>query len=286
MALSAAVENLQTRPRREDAPQIADAVQIYRGGWIARATINDSTTAKRGRAHPFSAAKNRLVIGVAENTKLGDITPAANLAIGQARLSVDDNVEYKRTIAGLAGDVSDEGRMVWLTDDGTYTFTPAALAVPLGPVTEFIDSTNAWFRLATNLDLLQFCANKDVISLGIVSLVIGTATVMKSGIPVPRHCDVEAVYAFGHTPLNTSATSVVAQLQINNGSTATSLTGGTVTVTTANDAIGNYITATAVTAANVAHEGETFQVLVTPSTVDPTAGDIEMFAVIRSRLGT
>lgn len=282
MAATADV-NRTTRPAEQQAPEVVNAATIYRGAWAGLVGITDSTTANRGRATLFTSAKNRIWLdGFAQAQAVGDTsaTPPVPVRLNNGRL------EYRLAVTGLAGTVNgDMGTgIVWQTDSNTWTLTRAALAYPFGKIVEVISSTETWVRRITDADLAQFSLNRVVQHLGNVHLSGSTHT--KAGIPVPFHCQVESVKAWlVGAALSGTSSPIAVTININNGTSAIAITGGAISVTTAK-ALGAFLTATAVTATNIAHEGETFEIVVTPASQVSSTGEIEVHLVLQARLGT
>lgn len=277
-----------TRKGGELAPVIVSGSKIPRGAFAAINSNQFVTTAARGLADNFSSGVNKIWSGYAQVTKTGAVTTSStNPEAVKTRLAADGSVEYYLAVTGLAGTNADTGAdIVWQTENRTFTLTRAAFAFAFGRVVEKASSTYAWVRLLTAQDLAQFGITRQRVHIGVVTLIGTTATTRKQ-VTMPFHGKIEKVGGLNLLNMNTSAGAVTVSFKINNGTSAIAMSGGVITIATGHG-VGIPLSATAISGVkNIVHEGYTLDVVVTPATAGkPSAGQIELYAIVQARLGT
>lgn len=154
MALSAAANYPAQGAGLEMAPQVATTLVMYAEAIAAIGTKYHATADSIGRARPWAAATHTMPIGIVEGghgTVTGDSTAGVNdLTTGtrrQVQLATHRGQVFQLPVTGLAGTSADNGREVFASDDGTFTFTRATRNALIGTVVAYATSSVAWVRL-------------------------------------------------------------------------------------------------------------------------------------------
>lgn len=130
MALSAAVT--PKRPMRKFGSFVrrvlTASVQAYAGG----AYSVDKTSGKL--KVPVGDTATEVFAGWADENLLGD---------GIKLLKLHDDCEIQLAVTGVTGP-KDEGKVVYCTDDGTFSLTDSGSDLPVGKVGEHVSSTTCW----------------------------------------------------------------------------------------------------------------------------------------------
>jgi hypothetical protein len=279
MALTANVQR-ETRTTQKAAPQIVNAAVLYSGAVVAVGSRNHATATSRGRCLPWASTAGQIPFGWA----VGDVKTGATAStpIPEADLDIAGRVVTRLAVTGLGGTFADVGRLVYASDDGTFTLTKPTVGIPHGMIVRFSSATLAdvLFFSVSELAVLALSGGvRQTWLLGSVTGVIAGNINVMTGFVAPHAAIINSVYgivaqpAAGAGATNTYAVSI--------GGVPT--TGGIITWVLA-DVAGAKLAGTAVTALNVVAEGSLIGVDGTFGTAS-TAGILNVYADVTTELG-
>lgn len=255
MALSA---NLVRRKRETMvmAWQAVHSSAIYAGGYMALGSRDHATAANRGRIYPYNDELGAIPLGFALQQQTGNTGASP---IPEAEVEIGETIVQNCAVTGAAGTYADVGRLVYATDDGTFTLTRPTIGIALGMIVRARAAGygDVLFFSAAELAVLAMAgAGQQLICLGTVNLtaIVGAADV-KTGLVMPFHGRINTVWAMVTTTTGGAGGTVALNLEID----GTNVTGGVVTIVTGT-AFGTRVDGTAVTAANVFNEGSLIDV--------------------------
>jgi len=157
-----------------------------------------------------------------------------------------------------ASAITDIGSPVYATDGQTLSLTAPTAGMPFGVVTDWHSSTTCDVYAYKPWESMANAAEEETIYLGYVSAqsLGGTAAADLLKYTAPYRMQIDSLYAYPNIDDAATAGSAVCNLEIG----TTNLTGGALTLNEAAcDAIadlGTVVSATAITAANIANEGD------------------------------
>lgn len=255
------------------AAQVINAATLFNQSYTFMGHADHATAASRGRLGNWTSAVSQIPMGFSTSKSVGD-TSASPIVEGQ--LDMDGRILKNIAVTGLAGTVADNGKKVYMTDDGTFTLTrPSSPTLPLGFVTRFISSTNAncfFYSTEVLMALALAGGEKKTVCLGSICPVVGTAYMIGSSTTGivwrgghARITDAYSICVRAATDVDVSLTVI---LKIND----VAVTGASIALLFS-DAVGAVKSSTAITAANVLHEGDKIQVAST-QVAAPTATDV------------
>lgn len=268
MALAADTARL-TAKRSHIYPQVVNAAVIFAGGFCAIGNADHGTAANKGRSYPFSIAAGAIPVGWAEAGVTGTGSSA-----NKSQLLVEGRVIEQLAVTGVTA-ITDVGKWVYATDDGTFTLTRVAMNIPIGIIVDWYSGTSCDVYMLSFGELLALQACGGVARTWLVG--VGTAGAatgnMATGIPAPCHGAIQSV--FGVVIVEATDADVVQTINLEIG--GTNVTGGVVTYQF-DSAVGAKLAGTAVTAANVFHEGDLIDI-ETVATVAGTVADPGLVAI-------
>jgi hypothetical protein len=146
--MAAATANLvrKVRDRQKAAFKIKNAVTLWGGAYAAIGHFDNATAGNRGRAlSHIDDTAGLIPAGFVDQKEVGDSGETV-----LASIQLDGHIEYQLAITDIAGDITDVGRKVYLTDDATFTLTaPATIggSLPVGITIRFnaADSFDVYF---------------------------------------------------------------------------------------------------------------------------------------------
>ena len=275
MALTADTTK-QSAGKQLIAPQIADAIRIFAGSYSQIGSRDHGTAAKVGAAAPFASEAGAIATGF--NSKGNTLGSVATSPVPEAELDVGGQIVKDLTCAGLAGTKADVMRLVYATDDATFTLVrPATLAQVVGVVTRFVSGTvcDVLFLGIEALVALGLAGGgAETKLLAVISGASGGGGTFATGIEMQGHGRITGVYGTVVEPLVGGGASLSVNLEIR----GTNVTGGVIPWVLA-AAAGSKKAGTAVTAANVFSNGSLIDVEIAESTVS-TAGIMAVYANI------
>lgn len=277
MALSA---NAKVDGRITNKPkasiQVVNAATIYSGAAVALCGPTHGTAASQGRIKPWATLAGEIPFGwKILDSVLGVTSPAAGTPIPEGELDLSSRFLQDIAVAAITGDRTDVGKLVYMSDDNTFTVTRPAVGIPMGMITRS--------RSATRCDVYMFSAETMVAIglsgnakytwfIGMMSAGAGTGNVA-TGIVAPHHGRISAVYGI----VTVDATDADVQQTINFEIGGVDVTGGVITWLFS-DTLGTKKAGTAITAANVFHEGDLIDI-ETMATVAGTTADPGLMAL-------
>jgi hypothetical protein len=246
------------------APQAVNAAVLYAGSFAAGGAIDNGTAANVGRVLPWTKAAGQIPLGFCEQPVTGTGS-VANRAIINAHGRILNRV----AVTGVSA-ATDVFRWVYLADDGTgFTLTRSGPSIPVGIITDWFSSTTCDVYIFGFGELLLMQAGggaRFTMFLGCVGAGHTGAGNALTGIPMLQKGKIQAFYGI----VARAATDADVDLDFNLEIGGTNVTGG-VLEWLFSDAIGVKKTATAITAANVFHEGDVLDVEVVVNTAGTAA---------------
>lgn len=269
------------------AAQAVNAAALYNQAFLYMGSRNHATAANKGRLAPWSSGAGQIPMGFSTSRQTGDTSATP---IVEGTLDLDGRIMKNIAVTGLAGAVTDNGRKVYASDDGTFTLTrPSAPTLPVGFVTRFVSATNAnvfFYSTEVLMALALAGGEKRTVCLGSICPVVGTAYMIGSAstgiVWRGGHCFITDAYAINVRAATDVDVSLTVILKIND----TAVTGASIALLFS-DAVGAVKASTAITAANVLHEGDKIQVAST-QVAAPTATDVgtyNLYMEVESELG-
>lgn len=269
MALAAAVAR-ETRGFTIHDPEAQNTAQIYAGSYCAGGNENHATAAKIGYAYPFNDEDGAIPLGFAKESVLGTaVAPRP-----RAYLHVAGRVVENLAVTGLAGDNTDRWKLVYATDDNTFTFTRTTPNLPVGFVVDFVSATLAhvyFFSMAELAILALAGGQRKTTLLAQISGVSGGGGTFLTGWAAPCHGRILSTYGIVIEPLVTAGADLDVNLEIG----GTNVTGGVIEWLLAN-AAGTKKAGTAITALNVFHEGDLIDIEITENSAS-SAGQMAIY---------
>lgn len=259
MALSSN-SKVEARPavKPKASIQVVNAAVIYSGAAVALCAPTHGTAANQGRTKPWASLAGEIPFGFKILDQItGNTSPGAGVQIPEAELDLGARIYEALTITGLAGDRTDTGKLVYMSDDNTWTLTRPALGIPFGIVLNSRSATTAdvYMFSVENLLTLGMSGNGSYTwHLGCVTPT-GTTGNALTGIVAPHHGKITDFYGI----VACDATDVDVDISLNLAIGGTNVTGGVITWLFS-DAYGAKKAGTAITAANEFHEGDLIDV--------------------------
>lgn len=261
-------------PRTVEALQFeaVNAAEIYPGEFQALMSSAHGTSASRGRQQRFSGSNFEIPLGFPEDSRRTGNTSSVPLTRGVSDVR---NVIRKVPVTGLAGDRTDHGQIVFMSDGSTWTLTRPTPGLPCGIVIEYVDSTYAWvmfwsFQVSVALALAG--SGKQDVLVGIATAGAATGNVA-TGVVLQGHGKIKACY--GIVIVDATDADVVQTLNLEIG--GTDVTGGVITWAFG-DTVGTKDAGSAITAANEFHDGDLLDI-ETAATVAGTTADPGLMAI-------
>lgn len=252
MALAANAE-YRKAPAPELNLEVVNAAEMYGSAYVAAHAPTHGTAALRGRVFPYNDQNFAIPLGFSTRRRTGNT--AAN-PIPSLAIAIDRQLA-EVPVAGTASR-EDNLRMVYGTDDNTFTITRPALGHPIGIILNWITGTTCrvyFFSLGELVAVALAGAGKHLLHLGVVAPVLGAAGDLITGIVAPYHGLITSIYA---TCIR-AATDVNVHMDIQAEIGGTNTTGGIVTLDFA-DAVAAKKAGTAITGLNEMHEGDLIDV--------------------------
>jgi hypothetical protein len=230
--------------------EAVNAAEIFNQSFMMLGSRSHATAAVQGRARAWNDEVGAIPLGYSMARTTGNTSASP---IVRAEVDLQGRVHANVVVTGLAGTVADVGRVIYMTDDNTFTLTRPTLGHPIGIVSNWISATNADVY---TFSFGELCAI-GFAGCGRQSWLIGIANGVESvgnhatGIVAPYHGRILSVYGIVYEPIVDADATATFNLEIG----AVDVTGGVITWATA-DVLGDKKSGTAVTALNVFHEGD------------------------------
>lgn len=291
MALTAN-SKVEARPavKPKASIEVVNSATIFSGAAVALCGPDHGTAANQGRTKPWASLAGEIPFGFKIlDSVLGNTSPAAGSQIPEAELDLGARIYEQLTITGLTGNRTDTGKLVYMSDDGTWTLTRPAVGIPMGLVLNSRSATQAdvyMFAAETMLAIALAGCGKYTMHLGAISAATAAATYLmgsnSTGITMPHHGKFTSVFAICTRANSDVDVSIDATLKIND----VAVTGGVVQLRFG-DAFAAVKAGTAVTGTNIFREGDKVQVGSTVNTAgtatDP--GTYSLFATVETLPG-
>jgi hypothetical protein len=279
MALSANAQR-ETRTTQKASPQIVNAAVLYSGAYVGVGSRNHATATSRGRCLPWASTAGQIPFGWA----LGDVKTGATAStpIPEADIDISERIVINIAVTGLAGTFADVGRLVYASDDGTFTFTKPTVGIPVGMIVRFRSATacDVLFFSVAELAVLALSGGiRQTWHIGCVTGVIGGAINLLTGFVAPHAAIINSVY--GIVAIVGTGAGATNTISLSVGGTPT--TGGVITWALG-DIAGTKLAGTAVTAGNVVAEGSLIGADATAGTA-MTGGLLNLYADVTCELG-
>lgn len=270
----------ETIAPRQIALEIADAVALYKGRFAGIRGPTHGTS--QGYLDHYDDEPGMVFAGLVESAgglaqKTGDTSASP---VPEAVIGLLPTILRRVTVTGAASR-ADILKPIFVTDNQTMTLTrPSDDAEVCGCIIEWHTSTTCdvlLFGLVAQLVLGMAGGNRQIFELGHydnAALVTGNIV---TALPMPFHGKFISLHGIVETAFTGSGGTADVNLEIG----GTNVTGGVLTVSTAaGGTIGTKLDATAITAANEFHEGDTVDVEVSNTGGTQTAGRVRLYAVV------
>jgi hypothetical protein len=278
MALIAATTRRPAGAGSHDG-EIVNAAVCYEGGYLMQGGPSHATATTTGRIQPYNDEVGSIPFGRCQ--KGGTGATAAN-PIPRATSDLEAHILKAVAVTGVTA-LTDVGKVVYMTDDNTLTLTRPTYGLPVGHIIAWRATTSCdvlfWGVIGTDILALAGAAQERWL-LAVVTGIAAAGADVATGIVAPYHGKINAVYGIVSAALVGAGADLSYNLEIG----GTNVTGGVVQVLLA-DATGTKKAGTAVTAANVFHEGDLIDVEVAVATAS-TGGLVMIFAEVERLLGT
>jgi hypothetical protein len=277
MALSTSGNMPDSAGAESFSMEVGNTVNAFSGGF-AGITGPDNATSQ-GYAIPYENAKGVIFAGGAfEETNTGDTSAAPPVA---NRFGVGTKVLVRHAVTGVAsrGDI---GKPVYASDDNTLTLTHANLREVVGIVIDWHTGTTCDVLLFGIATAAPASLTREIINLGSFDLAtVAGAGDLRTAMPLPFHGEFLETFAMVDVAIAGAGGTVDIALKIG----TTLVSGGVVTASTAaGGVVGTKLAGTAITGNSVFHEGDTLDVEAATVT-SMSAGRIDLYAIVRRRLG-
>jgi len=275
MALSANATGPVVRDRNQQAWEAVNSAEIYFGGYAMVGTRSHATTATRGRTQAWNDENGAAPAGFFTTRETGN---TSGTPVPTGKVSIDGGI-HEVSVTG-AGAVSDAGlAYVYATDDNTFTLTRPTLGIPIGSVVEYKSGTTCMVYMFSLGELIVMAAGgnaQETICLGQLTFVSGISDGnVLTGWQAPYHAQILDFYCITDRPIQgdgSGATSL--NLEIG----GTNVTDGVITISeTSNDVAGEKNSASAITGADIMHEGDLIDVEAASSAGNFTAGSVRLY---------
>jgi hypothetical protein len=263
-------------------PEIVNTDRVFGGSYVMLGSFDHATPADRGRVQAWNDEEGAIPFCFSiKGDTTGDTTVADP---PDSNLDIFPRIIKGLTVAGLAGSVLDISRLVYATDDNTFTITPPALASPLGIIVDSVSAAAAdvmFFGADTMISMSLAGQGLSTWHLGVVSGTVAGSGNLLTGIEAPHRGRILSVYGIVIDTLVGAGADLDLNLEVD----GTNLTGGVIEWVLA-DSNGDKKAGTAVTddGANLFHQGDLIDVEVAMNTAS-TAGLMGIYANVRAEPG-
>lgn len=116
--------------------QVTNTRTVFSGGYIALVAPANSVAGDPGRLRQWdTTVKDVIPFGwKILDQVLGNTSPAAGTQIPEGELDMGTRIAEQVPITGLAGSQADVGKIVYMSDDNTFTLTRPSHGIPAGIV--------------------------------------------------------------------------------------------------------------------------------------------------------
>lgn len=270
-ALSASTQRL-IRDNASIAALILEGAQTYQGSFAKLNGPTHGTSDHQGRVEVLDTDSGSIPFGLFN--KAGTLgSNGANRLDGDESEDVRQDVYLGSFVLGKvavtgASAQTDVGSKVYLSNDNDLTLTRPTKGLPVGMVMRYYSSTEFdvyIFSVETIVAIALAGAGQYTWHLGVVVAEASGAGNVLTGITAPHHGKILSVYAICASAPADADMAMDLNLEIG----GTNVTGGVISLAAA-DTLGLKIAGTAITGANVFHEGD----LIDVEAASVTAGTV------------
>jgi len=262
------------------AAQVVNASVEYAGGFACMNSRGHGTAGSRGRSQAWTSANFQIPLGFAWGGVTGD-TAASPIP----EVQIDASDTFERVAVTGTGSVADQGRVVFLSDDETWTVTRPAPGHPAGMIVRWYTGTTCLvlrFGAATLASIALAGLGQYTWHLGKIASSRTVSGNHLTGIEAPHHGRFTSFYGIVDRKSTTATLNEAFNLEIG----AANVTGGVVTWAFADD-VGTKLAGTAITGTNEFHEGDLIDVegVITGAGAATDVGDLNLYATVQMDLG-
>lgn len=261
------------------AAQIVNTSVEYASSYTAMNSRGHGTTASRGRVLPWTSAAFQIPLGFAWSGATGDTSASP---IVEAQIDAGDT--FERVAVTGTSSVADQGRIVYLSDDNTFTVTRPTLGHPAGMIVRWYTGTTCLvlrFGASTLASIAMSGLAQYTWFLGVVGCQGSTGN-MLTGIEAPHHGRFTSLYGI----VINQATDANVDISVNLEIGGTNVTGGVVNWLFSS-AVGAKLAGTAITALNEFHEADLIDVeaVYNVAGTSTDTGLLGLYAEVQTDLG-
>ena len=256
-------------------PEIVNTDRVFGGSYVMLGSFDHATVADRGRVQAWNDEEGAIPFCFSIK---GDTTGDTTLADPpDSNLDIFPRIIKGLPVAALVGNITDVSRLVYATDDNTFTITRPALTAPLGIIVASVSAAAAdvlFFGADTMISMALAGQGLTTWHLGTISGNVSGSGNGATGIEAPHRGRILSVYGSIITNLNGGG----ADLDINLEIGGTNVTGGVIPWLLA-DAQGAKKAGSAVTddGNNLFHQGDLIDIEIAMNTAS-TAGLMAVYA--------
>ena len=256
-------------------PEIVNTDRVFGGSYVMLGSFDHATVADRGRVQAWNDEEGAIPFCFSIK---GDTTGDTTLADPpDSNLDIFPRIIKGLAVAALVGNITDVSRLVYATDDNTFTITRPALTAPLGIIVASVSAAAAdvlFFGADTMMAMALAGQGLTTWHLGTISGNVSGSGNGATGIEAPHRGRILSVYGSIITNLNGGG----ADLDINLEIGGTNVTGGVIPWLLA-DAQGAKKAGSAVTddGNNLFHQGDLIDIEIAMNTAS-TDGYMAVYA--------
>ena len=256
-------------------PEIVNTDRVFGGSYVMLGSFDHATAADRGRVQAWNDEEGAIPFCFSIK---GDTTGDTTLADPpDSNLDIFPRIIKGLAVAALVGNITDVSRLVYATDDNTFTITRPALTAPLGIIVASVSAAAAdvlFFGADTMMAMALAGQGLTTWHLGTISGNVSGSGNGATGIEAPHRGRILSVYGSIITNLNGGG----ADLDINLEIGGANVTGGVIPWLLA-DAQGAKKAGSAVTddGANLFHQGDLIDIEIAMNTAS-TDGYMAVYA--------
>lgn len=256
-------------------PEIVNTDRVFGGSYVMLGSFDHATAADRGRVQAWNDEEGAIPFCFSIK---GDTTGDTTLADPpDSNLDIFPRIIKGLPVAALVGNITDVSRLVYATDDNTFTITRPALTAPLGIIVASVSAAAAdvlFFGADTMISMALAGQGLTTWNLGTISGNVSGSGNGATGIEAPHRGRILSVYGSIITNLNGGG----ADLDINLEIGGANVTGGVIPWLLA-DAQGAKKAGSAVTddGNNLFHQGDLIDIEIAMNTAS-TDGYMAVYA--------
>ena len=206
-------------------PEIVNTDRVFGGSYVMLGSFDHATVADRGRVQAWNDEEGAIPFCFSiKGDTTGDTTVADP---PDSNLDIFPRIIKGLPVAALVGNITDVSRLVYATDDNTFTITRPALTAPLGIIVASVSAAAAdvlFFGADTMISMALAGQGLTTWHLGTISGNVSGSGNGATGIEAPHRGRILSVYGSIITNLNGGG----ADLDINLEIGGTNVTGGVI----------------------------------------------------------